>query len=131
MGVSIKFRRGTASEYSAFNGAEGEVTVQKSDSVGDPWSIRVHDGQGGAGFHIPTETQTATLSNKTLNNVVLSGTIKDTSGNLLGTVVGGKLVLGQGALTLDEPAIIDQGDTKDLEAMVARISRKNQMVLGD
>ncbi len=46
MGISIKFRRGTAAEHSSFNGAEGEITVQKSDSSGDPWRLRVHDGLG-------------------------------------------------------------------------------------
>ena len=52
-------------------------------------------------------------------------------GILLGTVVGGKIVLGSGALTLDEPDIIDQGSTKDLEAMISRVARKTQMILGD
>ena len=69
--------------------------------------------------------------NKTLKNVVLEGTIKDTSGNTLATISGGKIVLGTGALTLDEPDIVDQGSTVDLEAMINRISRKNQMILGD
>jgi len=40
-------------------------------------------------------------------------------------------VLGTGALTLDEPDIIDQGTTKDLEAMISRVARKTQMILGD
>ncbi len=129
MGIAIKFRKGTEAEHANFNGEAAEITVQTATS--DPWSLRVHDGGGGAGYHIPTATQVATLTNKTLTNVVLDGTIKDTSGNLLATVVGGKLVLGSGALTLDEPDIIDQGDTKDLEVMIARVARKTQMILGD
>ena len=72
-----------------------------------------------------------TMPGDGIGRVVLDGTIKDTSGNLLATVVGGKLVLGSGALTLDEPDIIDQGDTKDLEVMIARVARKTQMILGD
>ncbi len=129
MGIAIKFRKGTEAEHANFNGEAAEITVQTATS--NPWSLRVHDGGGGAGYHIPTATQVATLTNKTLTNVVLDGTIKDTSGNLLATVVGGKLVLGTGALTLDEPDIIDQGDTKDLEVMIARVARKTQMILGD
>ncbi len=129
MGIAIKFRKGTEAEHANFNGEAAEITVQTATST--PWSLRVHDGGGGAGYHIPTATQVATLTNKTLTNVVLDGTIKDTSGNLLATVVGGKLVLGSGALTLDEPDIIDQGDTKDLEVMIARVARKTQMILGD
>jgi len=129
MGIAIKFRKGTEAEHANFNGEAAEITVQTATS--NPWSLRVHDGGGGAGYHIPTATQVATLTNKTLTNVVLDGTIKDTSGNLLATVVGGKLVLGSGALTLDEPDIIDQGDTKDLEVMIARVARKTQMILGD
>ena len=129
MGIAIKFRKGTEAEHANFNGEAAEITVQTATS--NPWSLRVHDGGGGAGYHIPTATQVATLTNKTLTNVVLDGTIKDTSGNLLATVVGGKLVLGSGALSLDEPDIIDQGSTKDLEVMIARVARKTQMILGD
>ena len=39
MGVSIKFRRGTAAEHTSFTGAEGEITVLQSDSSGDPWRL--------------------------------------------------------------------------------------------
>tara|TARA_R100001443_G_scaffold95488_1_gene102026 strand:+ start:829 stop:1224 length:396 start_codon:yes stop_codon:yes gene_type:complete len=131
MGVAIKFRKGTASEHASFAGEAGEVTVQTDASSGKPWSLRVHDGTGGSGHHIPAATEVVTLTNKTLTNVVLTGTIKDSSGNLLGTVVGGKLVLGSGALTLDAPKIVDQGTTKDLETMVNRVARKTQMILGD
>jgi hypothetical protein len=131
MGVAIKFRKGTATEHASFAGEAAEVTVQTDATSGNPWSLRVHDGLGGSGHHIPAIDSVATLQNKTLKNVVLEGTIKDTSGNLLGTVVGGKIVLGSGALTLDEPDIIDQGDTKELEAMIARVARKTQMILGD
>ena len=131
MGVAIKFRKGTATEHAEFAGEAAEVTVQTDDTAGNPWSLRVHDGLGGSGFHVPARTEVATLTNKTLDNVVLSGTIKDSSGNLLGTIVGGKIVLGTGALTLDTPFIIDQGTTKALETMINRVSRKNQMILGD
>ena len=130
MGVAIKFRRGTATEHASFEGEAAEVTVQ-TNTTGLPWSLRVHDGEDASGYWIPATDDVATLQNKTLKNVVLEGTIKDTSGNLLGTVVGGKIVLGTGAITLDEPLIIDQGTTKSLEAMINRVSIKNQMILGD
>jgi hypothetical protein len=129
MGVSIKFRRGTAAEHTTFTGAEGEITVLKSDAEGDPWRLKVHDGT--VSYTVPTIDSTDTVTNKTLTNVVLTGTLKDTSGNLLGTIAGGKLVLGAGALTLDQPEIVDQGTTKALELMVSRVSRKTQMILGD
>ena len=130
MGVAIKFRRGTATEHASFEGEAAEVTVQ-TNTTGLPWSLRVHDGEDASGYWIPGTDDGATLQNKTLKNVVLEGTIKDTSGNLLGTVVGGKIVLGAGRLTLDDPDIIDQGSTKDLEAMISRVARKTQMILGD
>ena len=131
MGVAIKFRKGTADEHASFTGEAAEITVQSDDDAGDPWSLRVHDGLGGVGHHIPAATEVATLTNKTLDDVVLEGTLKDSSGNLLGTVSGGKIVFGAGALTLDTPFIIDQGTTKALEIMIARVARKNQMILGD
>ena len=130
MGVAIKFRKGTAAEHASFEGEAAEVTVQTNTST-NPWSLRVHDGENASGYWIAGIDDVATLQNKTLKNVVLEGTIKDTSGNLLGTVVGGKIVLGTGRLTLDEPDIIDQGSTKDLEAMISRVARKTQMILGD
>ena len=135
MGVAIKFRKGNADEHASFAGLEAEVTVQSDLTVplGKPWSLRVHDGLGGSGHHIPAVDEVATLENKTLDDVVLLNgmTIKDSSGNLLGTVTDGKIVFGTGAVTLDAPFIIDQGTTKALETMVARIARKNQMILGD
>jgi len=130
MGVAIKFRKGTAAEHVDFAGLAAEVTVQTNTST-NPWSLRVHDGEGGSGYWVAGVDDVATLTNKTLDDVVLSGTIKDTSGNLLGTISGGKIVLGTGALTLDAPFIIDQGTTKALETMIARVARKNQMILGD
>ena len=131
MGIAIKFRKGTEAEHANFNGEAAEITVQTATS--NPWSLRVHDGGGGAGYHIPTATQVATLTNKTLDDVVLLDgmTLKDSSGNLLGTVLDGKIVFGTGAVTLDAPFIIDQGTTKALETMIARVARKTQMILGD
>jgi hypothetical protein len=130
MGVAIKFRKGTATEHASFEGQAAEVTVQ-TNTTGNPWSLRVHDGDNASGYWVAGVDDVATLQNKTLKNMVLEGTLKDTSGNTLATIVGGKIVLGSGALTLDAPDIIDQGSTKDLEAMVSRVARKTQMILGD
>ena len=131
MGVAIKFRKGTATEHAEFAGEAAEVTVQSDATAGNPWSLRVHDGDNASGYWVAGVDDVATLQNKTLKNMVLEGTLKDSSGNTLATIVGGKIVLGSGALTLDAPDIIDQGSTKDLEAMVSRVARKTQMILGD
>jgi len=121
MGVAIKFRKGTATEHATFEGQAAEVTVQ-TNTTGLPWSLRVHDGDGGSGYWVPAADDVATLQNKTLKNVVLEGTVKDISGNLLGTISGGKLILGAERIMVGE---------EDLELMISRLSRKNQMILGD
>ena len=131
MGIAIKFRRGTSAEHATFAGAEGEVTVQESDSGGDPWDLRVHDGLGGSGYLVPSATSVATLTNKVLDNSKFTGTLSDNSGNTLATVTGGVLVFEAGTMTLEDPQIVDQTETKPIEQMVARIARKNQMILGD
>ena len=129
MGVSIKFRRGTATEHTEFTGAEGEITVLKSDAEGDPWRLKVHDGT--ASYTVPTIDSVDTLTNKTMTNPKWSGTISDTSSNSLATISGGAIVFASGSVTLDSANVIDQEVEKTLEAMVARIARKNQMILGD
>ena len=131
MGVSIQFRRGTADEHTTFSGSEGEITVQKSDSSGDPWRLRVHDGEGGTGFIVPTIDSEDSFTNKTMTSPKWSGTISDTSSNSLATISGGQVVFASGAVTLDSANVVDQTVTKTLEAMIARIARKNQIILGD
>jgi hypothetical protein len=130
MGVAIKFRKGTAAEHASFAGLAAEVTVQTGTS-GNPWSLRVHDGLGGSGHHVPATTDVATLTNKTITDVVLTGTIKDNAGNTLGTISNGKLVMSAGAITLNAPNVIDETGTVALETIISRIARKNQMILGD
>jgi hypothetical protein len=130
MGVSIKFRRGTAAEHTTFTGAEGEITVLKSDVSGDPWRLKVHDDDS-TSFTIPTIDSVDSLTNKTLTNQKWSGTISDASSNLLASVGTSKITFASGAVTLDSANVIDQATEKTLEAMIARIARKNQMILGD
>ena len=117
MGVSIQFRRGTATEHNTFTGSEGEITVLKSDSDGDPWRLKIHDGT--ASYTVPTIDSEDSFTNKTLTNQKWAGTISDASSNLLASVV------------LDNAFAIDQGTEKTLEAMMERVARKNQMILGD
>ena len=131
MGISIKFRRGTATEHETFTGAEGEITVQESDSSGDPWNLRVHDGLGGGGYLVSSDTSVATLTNKVLDDAKITGTLRDNSGNTLATVQSGSLIFEPGTMTLEDPNVVDQDVTKPIEQMIARIARKNQMILGD
>ena len=130
MGISIKFRRGDATDHLTFAGAQGEITVQEG-ATGKPWDLRVHDGLGAPGDLISSDTSEATLENKTLDDAEFTGTISDGSGNLIATVTAGVLVFESGSMTLDAPTIVDQTETVPIEQMVARIARKNQMILGD
>ena len=131
MGVSIQFRRGTATEHDAFTGSEGEITVLKSadEPDGDPWRLRIHDGV--AGYTVPTIDSADTLSNKTMASPKWDGTISDTSSNALASITGGQIVFADGAVILTNADVIDQAATKTLEAMMERVARKNQMILGD
>ena len=132
MGITIKFRRGTATEHAQFSGAEGELTVQESVTEGDPWDLRVHDGLGGSGYLVPSATSVATLENKILDDTKFTGTISDNSGNLIAEVINGVLEFKAGKIALDAPLIYDQNNIKvPIEQEIARIARKNQMILGD
>ena len=131
MGVSIKFRRGTATEHGSFTGSEGEITVLKSaDSAdGNPWRLKVHDGA--ASYTVPTIDSADSLTNKTMTSPKWDGTISDTSSNSLASITGGQIVFADGAVVLNNADVIDQAATKTLEAMMERVARKNQMILGD
>ena len=129
MGVSIQFRRGTVAEHTTFTGSEGEITVLKSDDSGDPWRLKVHDGT--VSYTIPTIDSVDSFTNKTLTNQKWSGTISDASNNLLASVGTAKVTYASGSVVLDNAYAIDQGTEKTLEAMMERVARKNQMILGD
>ena len=131
MGISIKFRRGTAADHNNFTGSEGEITVLKSADVpdGDPWRLKVHDGN--ASYTVPTIDSEDIFTNKTMTSPKCSGTISDTSSNALATIAGGQVVFASGSVLLNNADVLDQAVTKTLEAMVARIARKTQMILGD
>ena len=131
MGVSIQFRRGTADHHDNFTGSEGEITVLQSaeEPDGEPWRLKVHDGN--EGYTVPTIDSADILTNKTMTSPKWDGTISDTSSNALASIAGGQIVFADGAVILNNADVTDQGVTKTLEAMVARIARKNQMILGD
>ena len=129
MGVSIQYRRVTAAEHTTFTGSEGEITVLKSDSEGDPWRLKVHDGT--VSYTVPTIDSVDSLTNKTMTNPKWSGTISDASSNLLASVGTAKVTYASGSVVLDNAYAIDQGTEKTLEAMIERIARKNQMILVD
>ena len=130
MGVSIQFRRGTADEHDSFSGAEGEITVLKADVADSPWRLKVHDGDENS-YTIPTIDSADSLTNKTMTSPKWSGTISDTSSNSLASIAGGQIVFADGSVILNNADVTDQGVTKTLEAMMARVARKNQMILGD
>jgi hypothetical protein len=130
MGVSIQFRRGTADEHDTFTGSEGEITVLKSDVSGDPWRLKVHDDTE-TSYTIPTIDSADSLTNKTMTSPKWAGTISDTSSNSLASITGGQIVFASGSVILNNADVTDQGVTKTLEAMMARVARKNQMILGD
>ena len=130
MGVSIQFRRGTEDEHDSFSGAEGEITVLKADVADSPWRLKVHDGDENS-YTIPTIDSADSLTNKTMTSPKWSGTISDTSSNSLASIAGGQIVFAAGSVILNNADVTDQGVTKTLEAMMARVARKNQMILGD
>ena len=130
MGVSIQFRRGTAAEHATFDGAEGEITVLEADVADSPWRLKVHDGDENS-YTIPTIDSADILTNKTITSPKWSGTISDASSNLLASVGTAKVTYASGSVVLDNAYAIDQGTEKTLEAMMERVARKNQMILGD
>jgi len=70
VGTQIQYRRGTNTQNDAFTGAIGEITVDTTAKT-----IRVHDGSTAGGNIVVNTTGVQTLSNKTVSNLVLSGTL--------------------------------------------------------
>ena len=60
MPTQVQFRRGSASQNNTFTGANGEISINTTNST-----IRVHDGTSAGGWETVGTTQTQTLSNKT------------------------------------------------------------------
>lgn len=75
MPTQVQFRRGNNAANNAYVGAAGELVVNS-----DLGTIHVHsDGSTPGGNVLVTTTGTQTLSNKTLNNVSLTGNIVPTA----------------------------------------------------
>lgn len=75
MPTVLQFRRGTTAQNNSFTGSAGELSIDTDLDV-----IRVHDGSQPGGYPLIGANSTQTLLNKTLSNVVISGTITANSG---------------------------------------------------
>jgi len=81
MPTVVQFRRGTTSENNNFTGSEGEISIDTSLKV-----IRVHDGATEGGFPLAGTTAVQTLTNKTIDAPVITGTASFTTGLTAGSV---------------------------------------------
>jgi hypothetical protein len=75
MPTVLQFRRGTTAQNNSFTGSAGELSIDTDLEI-----IRVHDGSQPGGFPLVGANSTQTLLNKTLSNVVISGTITANGG---------------------------------------------------
>ena len=75
MPTVLQFRRGTTAQNNSFTGSAGELSIDTDLEV-----IRVHDGSHPGGYPLVGANSTQTLLNKTLSNVVISGTITANGG---------------------------------------------------
>lgn len=75
MPTVLQFRRGTTAQNNSFTGSAGELSIDTDLEI-----IRVHDGSAPGGFPLVGANSTQTLLNKTLSNVVISGTITANGG---------------------------------------------------
>jgi len=75
MPTVLQFRRGTTAQNNSFTGSAGELSIDTDLDV-----IRVHDGSHPGGYPLIGANSTQTMLNKTLGNVVMSGTITANGG---------------------------------------------------
>jgi hypothetical protein len=75
MPTVLQFRRGTTAQNNSFTGSAGELSIDTDLDV-----IRVHDGSHPGGYAQVGQNAVQTLTNKTLSNVVISGTITANGG---------------------------------------------------
>lgn len=75
MSTQIQYRRGSSAQTASFTGALGEITVDTTNKV-----VVVHDGATLGGFSGVGTTATQTLTNKTLQSAVLTGTLTANGG---------------------------------------------------
>jgi hypothetical protein len=70
MTTQVQFRKGSKVQHSSFTGALAEVTVDLTDKT-----LRIHDGVTQGGEPLVNVNSVQTVSNKILNNTVLTGTV--------------------------------------------------------
>jgi hypothetical protein len=75
MPTVLQFRRGTTAQNNSFTGAAGELSIDTDLEV-----IRVHDGSHPGGYPQVGQNAVQTLTNKTLSNVVVTGTVTANAG---------------------------------------------------
>lgn len=94
MATQVQYRRGTSAQNDAFTGANGEITVNTTDST-----LRVHNGSTAGGSAIVGVSATQTLSNKTLASPTLTGNITAANITLSGTFTGSGSISITGNIT--------------------------------
>ena len=70
MATEVKFRKGTTAQSNAFTGAFAEITVDTTKQT-----LRVHDAVTAGGSELVNLNAEQTLDNKTLNDLLLTGTL--------------------------------------------------------
>ena len=75
MPTVLQFRRGTTAQNNSFTGSAGELSIDTDLEV-----IRVHDGSHPGGYPQVGQNAVQTLTNKTLSNVVVTGTVTANAG---------------------------------------------------
>lgn len=75
MPTVLQFRRGTTAQNNSFTGSAGELSIDTDLDV-----IRVHDGSHPGGYPLVGLNSVQTITNKTLSNVVVTGTITANGG---------------------------------------------------
>jgi hypothetical protein len=95
MATQVQYRRGTAAQNDAFTGANGEITVNTTDST-----LRVHNGSTAGGTAIVGVSAIQTLSNKTLASPTLTGNITAANITLSGTFSATGNITGSGSISV-------------------------------
>lgn len=110
MAKTLQFRRGTTSELSSVTGSVGELFVNTEKDT-----VVVMDGSTSGGFELTQNAATQTLTNKTLDATILTGTL--TAGGGVGT--SGQVLKSTG--TGVEWGTVSAGGSADFSAVAEDI----------